>query len=813
MDQSDNSQGTEAAGQGEESSGNAALDKRLAAGVLKGDSGTDAAQVWISAFLIAALGFIIYLGSFSIPLHGDDLRLFHDSEALLRIVTAPEATKLLPSSPLSAVGLAVGCTLTGGGVDGLHGLSILLHLCCAILVFLISRRLLPPGTPEAISMLAGMVFAAHPLVTGTVNYLAAYPVLQSTFFGLLALMLLLRGADQSNFCLASLAGAMGCFVLAYGSDTSMLLLPVLGLAFIQLRPKGSGNVVYTRTASYALMLCTLMLWVAGHAAGLMSPDSIRHGFGARFGAFLDGLGNLTLSVPWPYHTPLLPEAPGLALALIGVGLLVAAIGLGIALRQQFLLYAGIWVLLTVLSMAAYGPAELTNTPRYLYMPFAGLTLLFPAVLSQLRAPTSLRVGGGVAALVLLVLGVISFQRTETWKTPELLWAEEAANQPDAVEPLFALGRYQSVLAQMAPTDNVQNREKAFTAASAAWKVVLERVPGDTEAEKNLGLAALNLGNLEEARTLLESATAQWPEDQELALYLAYALEQSGRAGDQHEYLVGALRAYRRAARLGVLPLEAQGRYGLLAASFGDLDTGLPLMTTAAGTDDQSPLKAPLEQFNTMAQQLQALRQRAETASSQNPGGVEAAFIRADSLLMEGRLMTAFYLLQSAMAQSPGNDAAWATLGMISARLGGSQNFLSDWGSSRMGNIAAWEQLAGRCAMTGNWEAAETYLRHGFSGDPGAMPELKLAAIALQARQPERAVTYFEAAQKAYPDRSLPWLQLADMYIAAQDFARARGQLDEAEKRGATQEEISARREKLGSGQNSVPTGIQRTVIR
>jgi hypothetical protein len=52
-----------------------------------------------------------------------------------------------------------------------------------------------------------------------------------------------------------------------------------------------------------------------------------------------------------------------------------------------------------------------------------------------------------------------------------------------------------------------------------------------------------------------------------------------------------------------------------------------------------------------------------------------------------------------------------------------------------------------------------------------------------------------------------------MNIAAEDFARARGQLDEAEKRGAAPEEIKARRDKLGAGQSRVPAGIQRTVIQ
>jgi len=564
----------------EESSGNAALDKRLATGVLKGDAGTETAQVWISAFLIAALGFIVYLGSFSIPFQGEDLKLFHDSKALHRVVTSTGALAQLPTSPLSVVGLSLNYAATGGNVDGLHGFSILLHLCCAILVFLLARRLLPQGTPEAVAMLAGMFFVAHPLLTGTVNYLIAFPVLQSTFFGLLALNLLLRGAGQTNFCLGSLAGAVIAFVLAFGSDTATLLLPVVGIALLQLLPGGAENDSYRRIATTALVLATASLWVAGQAAGLFDPAVIGHGIGTRLGALLDLSGNLLLSALWPLRTSILPLAPGLVAGLAALLLLIAALGFGLLRRQMSLVHAITLVLLGLFSVACYAPTDSIETTRYLYLPFAGLAILLPWALGRFQAPSSFRIASGVAALLILALGFLSFQRTEAWKQPEVLWASELERHPESVEPLLALGRFQSAVAQLAPMDNVQAREKLFTTASDAWKAVLERVPGDPEAEKNLGIMAVNLGKFDEARPLLETASARLPEDQELALYLGYTLDQASRSTGDRDLLIGALRAFRRAARLGVLPAEAQARYGLLAASFGEFDTGLPLVTAA-----------------------------------------------------------------------------------------------------------------------------------------------------------------------------------------------------------------------------------------
>lgn len=796
----------------EESSGNAALDKRLSAGVLRGDSGTDTAQVWISAFLVAALGFIVYLGSFSIPLHGEDLALFHDSSALQRIVTSTGALEQLPTSPLSVIGLAVGRTLTGGGVDGLHGLSILLHLGCAVLVFLIARRLLPAGTPEAIAMLAGMFFVAHPLATGTVNYLAAFPVLQSTFFGLLALNLLLRGAVQSNLCVGSLTGAIIGFILAFGSDTSTLLLPIVGIALLHWCPVPGTNVSFTRTATPALILTTALCWVTGQASGLFDPAIVGSGFATHLASFLDTSGNLLLSLFWPLRTPVLPASPGLIASVAAVLLLAAALVAGLMRRQSAVIHGVAWTLLTLFSVACFAPVELVGSTRYLYLPVVGLALLLPWALTRVPASAAFRIAGGAVAALILVLGFLSYQRTATWMQPDLLWRAEAERQPESVEPLRNLGRFQSAVAQLAPADDAEYKQGLYSTASDAWKVVLDRIPGDLEAEKNRGIMAANLGQLDVALPLLESATAKAPEDQEVALYLALTLEQSAAQGDQRERVIAALRAFRRAESLGTLPPEAQGRYGLLAASVGEFETALPLLSAAIGGDDQSPLKAPFEHFSKLAEQLQALSQRAETAMAQNPASPEGPLVRAEKLLMEGRTMSAFYLLQLVMPQAMGNDAAWAMLGFVSARIEGSQNFLADWGASRAGNVPAWEQLAMRCGLSGSWDAAELYLRHGLSGIVGAMPEMKLAEVALQARQADRAMAYLDAAQKAYPDSPAPWLQLADMSIATQNLALARSQVEEAEKRGATPEEIKARRDKLGTGAD-VPTGIQRTVIQ
>jgi len=799
-----------------ESTGNRNLDKRLETGVLQGDKGTETAQVWISAFLIAALGFLVYLGSFSIPLHGGDLKLLHDSTALHRIVTSPGAVELMPASPLSTLGLAVSCAVIGGRVDGIHGASIFFHLCCAVLVFLIARRLLPRGTPEVVAMLAGMVFAAHPAMTEAVNYLNAFPVLQSTFFGLLALLLLLRGSDRPDFNPVLLAGAVACFVLAFGSDTSTLLLPLLGIGLLQLTPAGPDFASkYRRVAVPALAVTMAALWVAGRAAGVLDTPVITIAPIDRLSAFVGLCGKVLVSALWPFHQTILPAPGGLVTGGIALVAGIAAVLAGFkgrTLPGQ----VGLWVLVSAFGIACYGPADLIATTRYVYLPIAGLAMLLPWGMQQIKNPAINRGAGIVAAAAILVLGFLSFQRTDLWKSPAALWAQEAERHPDALTPWIEQGRFlwaqSRVVAET--TNEPELLKQAYSDAAMPWRNVLDRDPDHREAQKRLGMIQLELGQVDEALDLLSKVVVYEPEDQQLVLYLALANEQQARKTADREVIASALRGFRQASRLGALPPEAKASYGMLSAGMGDYETGVQLLQTVVGDTADHPLAAPLKQFQSVLEQVRSLDQRADTAAKEHPESPESIALRAERLLVEGRTMSAFYLLQLALDQAPAQDGVWALLGYVSARMSSGDQFLAERGESRASNAAAWGQLAVRTASGGLWEAAEAYLRYGLTRVGGTdLPEVKLAGIAVQLRQIPKATAYLEAAQQAYPDRPEPWLGLADIAITAGESTRAVTLLDGAEARGAAAELVKPLRDKLGGEKAPSSTGIQRTIIR
>ncbi len=791
----------------EESTGDPGLDAQVASGVLKGDVGTEAAQVWISAFLIAALGFVVYLYAFSIPLHGDDLTVLGGDSPIARIVTSPEALPDFPTAPLAVIGLALNASLGGGNVDFLHGGSILLHIFCGILVFLIARRLLDRGTPEAIAMLAGMLFVAHPLATESVDYLVARPVLQSSFFGLLGLLLLLRACPPQTNRVLSLGAAVIAFALAFGSDASALTFPLIGVAILYLRgDRGASIRDYRGVVATVLLLTTLLLWVTGNASGMLA-----HGAQGGVGAFLAQLGAGLYYGLIPTNYDLLPVSGGLVTGVLGLLLLVGAIALGIVWKPLPAML-GFWILLSIAGAVRYGMTDSVGPTRYLYFSWAACCIVVPWLLQFAGKERTRLIGGAVAAVLVLLLSGLSMQRNGLWTRPLELWEAAQQAQPESPEPPRALGRFLAAQLIQAEADGETARSQIAQGISA-WSRVLELEPDNGEARKYLGLLALEQQEFEQALEHLRLAAMRLPTDQDVALYIAYAAEQQGRVAGEQTYFVEALRAMERAARLGPLPNPAKERYGMMAASMGDVSRGLPLLEEALKNNPNEALEAQLAPYRQLAQQTASLRAQAEEIQKSAPQSAALLVVQGQRNMMEGRVLSAFYMLQLAMAVDPNTPGAWTLLGLASARLEGAENFLAEWGAQQGGNWEAWTQLATRCGASGVWNAAEAYIRYAAPrATPQALPEIALADIALALNQPNLAAGFLKTAQSAYPDRPESFLRLADMAFAVGDTSQARNLLREAEKRGATGAAVAALNEKLGP-QQPVREGITRTVIK
>ena len=164
--------------------------------------------------------------------------------------------------PVTLLVYAVAYNLFGHNAMAFHMLSILLHLLCVILVFLIAKRILK--RPLIAGLLAS-VFAVLPMMSESILWISATNQLMFSLFYLLAMLLYIRhiegGCRLMSFLLVLLV-----FLLALLSKSMAVSFPLVAFAL--------GIMYRRRGGQFYFEIAFLLLFsiVAGWVAVLSSLD-------------------------------------------------------------------------------------------------------------------------------------------------------------------------------------------------------------------------------------------------------------------------------------------------------------------------------------------------------------------------------------------------------------------------------------------------------------------------------------------------------------------------------------------------------------
>jgi hypothetical protein len=334
------------------------------------------------------------------------------------------------------------------------------HLGAALLVMALARRLLP-ARQARFALVAGLVFALHPVTTETVDNASFREDGLVTFWTLAALLLALQGRRRWSL----LAFALGLL-----SKESAVVMPVL-LAGVRLiapagvgrapddpalrRPRGWARAIAGEAVPYAVMMAAYL----GVRFGPMNTPG-EFGTYARYpGGTLGGtlLGmpavwahDLRLLVaPWPlcadytgyFRFGAQPLGPVLAAA--GV---VAAYGwaaVTAARRGQALVALGLaWFAVALGPVSNFIPVPVPAAERFLYLPLVGIALACAAGAAALceRLPAAAARGAAVAGMAALVVFVALIDRRHAaWRDDEALWLDTVARNPRSCGAQSAVG--------------------------------------------------------------------------------------------------------------------------------------------------------------------------------------------------------------------------------------------------------------------------------------------------------------------------------------------------------------------------------------
>ena len=398
--------------------------------------------------------------------------------------------------PLMHVVYMLGYAISGLQPWGYHLLNVLLYICTSVLVFLLAEILFhdkaaaSKGIP--IPLMAGVIFAVHPIHTEAVAWVAGIPDLSYSLFCLLSLYLYIKSENRFNryyfvsvtaFFVGTLfkepALSLIVFLIAYDlllnknkMGSSLLLkrhIPFflaasayLGIRYFVL----SGSIVPERTGHAEYGLYDTVIIVSTYIKQLVIPYKLQIVYSFR------PVGSLF--------------EPRMLVALFVIALVIAFYYL--CFKRDKLAFFFLLIILTPLIPCLYvkaisGPSLLAE--RYLYLPSAGYAVLLSMIISRVGSSKGTAVAVPAFLLLTALFSVGTINRNADWKDDYSMWSDAVKKSPDNATAHDNLGAE-------------YEKKGQYELAEAEFLAALKGYPIEVDAYKNLGITYKTMGRLDES---------------------------------------------------------------------------------------------------------------------------------------------------------------------------------------------------------------------------------------------------------------------------------------------------------------------------
>ena len=470
---------------------------------------------WALALIVGS-GLLAYHNVLGHSFHYDDDHSIVENPHVRSLVNVPQffvdagTFSGMPEArmyrPLLLVTYALNHAIGGYQPLGWHLGNMLLHLANAALLWWAAPV---RGTSPRAALIAGLLFAVHPLLSESVNYVSSRSSLLATFFLLLAC----RGLAVAAWW--RVAVPFACALLTKSIAIAFPAIAVLHMALVGrwrrdvlavLAVVGAVYVLGTRAiigkALFEPVRGPIEQWATQLKAGVFYAWKVAMPVG--------------LSVEPQFAVA---TSAASAPVLLAVGLLVSLSWLGWWLRRYGLVVFGLgWFAVALLPTALVPLHVLVNEHR-LYLPLAGLALALAGLLEN-------RSWAGVWPLALAILISLAIQRNAVWRDEETLWRDAVAKGPQMARPHVNLGK--ALL-----------RKGALDEAIAASHRALAIDPDLDRAHYNIGTAYMR-------QERHELAIAHFRRALDIRPQLLPALNNLGNAYQEQGMWDLALATYRRA---------------------------------------------------------------------------------------------------------------------------------------------------------------------------------------------------------------------------------------------------------------------------
>src|ERR1035437_2169144 len=459
--------------------------------------------------VLLAAALVAFGASLGSGFHFDDYAIFSDP-ALQSARGWLQVWAPLQTRPLTWFTFWLNRQMGAGDPLGYHLVNLLFHLAAVLLAWECLRRLLP----ERAALIAGMLFALHPMQSEAVNYVWARGIVLAAIFCFGALWQWLDGRPWA---------ALAWFALALLAKEECAAFPLL-LVWLEWRGSlpGARKSRAALAAMFALALAAgaRVIWATAVTPG--APAGLQAGISPLQYLLVQGavVCRYLQLVVAPYGFTVDPDISVHLLPGIAAWALLLGVTFWLLRRERTCATWWIAGLILLIPSSSIFPAADVSADRRMYLPMFAFAAAAALLLARVKAPAVL------AAIALLLVG-LSVQRTMVWMTEESLWREAVARAPRKLRPKLQLARALpaaqglELLAQArldAPYDPAVATETGKIllgegqpdGALEEFGRALALAPMDARNMNNRGVALMALGQTEAARADFERALRTLP---------------------------------------------------------------------------------------------------------------------------------------------------------------------------------------------------------------------------------------------------------------------------------------------------------------
>lgn len=553
---------------------------------------------WPHGLAVFALCVVVHASAVGGVFHYDDDHAVVDNPHLRSLARVPAyfidaGTFSVDASrgmyrPLLLASYAAGYAIHGTSAAGFLLVNLLIHAVNAVLVAWLGGRL--AGCRRAgpwAGLLAGALFALHPIATEPVHYVSARSDSLVALFilGTLALWLATPagGGWRRPASWLALAAAL------WTKSTAIVLPALLLLLDLLRRPHSAGELARRHAPLWAVsVLYLLCSWSTGFLGrSLAAPTrSLEEQLLTQVKAATYYLRLLV----WPAGQSVEPafrvadtvSGPVVAAGLLAAGLLGVAVSLWLGQRRWLLLFLVGWVALALVP-TSLAPLNVLVNERRAYLPLAAFAIGLATLAAQVW-DSRRQSWPPVAVAALICFGVLSYQRSAAWATELSLWEDAVRQGPQMPRAQLYLGDAHREAGQM--TDG-RSRSLHTLAARQAYERVVALEPRQRllalQAENGLAILALAAGDLAGAEGRLQRILAEHPDFVDGLVNLGnvhYARARQTRGADRAS-LGHAIEHYERALVRAPGRMAAHLNLGAALHLAGDLEAAQVAYESAA----------------------------------------------------------------------------------------------------------------------------------------------------------------------------------------------------------------------------------------